>query len=131
MNNTTSHNSANSANTTISSMGTSSMGPQTILVTGATGNVASHVLPQLMQKGAKVRVLLRSDAKAQHFQSMGCEVVIGDFSNKASLKTALTGVNSVLLVTPAGAESHKHVESFLDVAKDFTVEDRNFKHLQR
>ena len=64
-------------------------------------------------------MLLRSDVKAKHFEGMGCEVVIGDFSNKASLKTALTGVNSVFLVTAAGPDSHKQVESFLDVAKDF------------
>ena len=36
----------------------------TILVTGATGNVASALIPTLLQSGQKVRALVHDEAKA-------------------------------------------------------------------
>lgn len=89
-----------------------------ILVTGATGNVATLVLPQLKQKGATVRVLLRNDAKAADYKAQGYEVAIGDYTNKASLKAAMQGIDACFFVAPMNADSHKWVESFLDVAKE-------------
>ncbi len=37
-----------------------------ILVTGATGNVGRELVPQLLDAGQKVRVLVRDPAKVEH-----------------------------------------------------------------
>lgn len=92
---------------------------QKILVTGATGNISSLVLPQLKDKGVQVRVLLKNDAKAADFKSQGFEVVIGDYSNVAALKTAMQGIDACFLVAPMHSESHTWTQSFLEVAQEF------------
>ena len=44
-----------------------------ILVTGATGNVSSGLIPVLIGKGASVRALVRDATKAQGLRDQGVE----------------------------------------------------------
>lgn len=71
---------------------------RTILVTGATGNQGGAVARQLLQRGNfAVRAFVRDSNKpaAQALQQAGAELVIGDFSDRASLDRALQGVYGV------------------------------------
>ena len=70
-----------------------------ILVTGATGNVSSGLIPVLIGKGASVRALVRDATKAQGLRDQGVEVVIGDFDKPETLDAAFSGVDKVFLVT--------------------------------
>ena len=73
--------------------------PGKILVTGATGNVGSILIPKLIAMGATVRALVRDESKAQGLRDAGVEVVIGDLDKPETLDTAFSGVDKVFLVT--------------------------------
>jgi uncharacterized protein YbjT (DUF2867 family) len=68
-----------------------------ILVTGASGSVGRAVLEEVARSGVKHRAMYRSKEEAAKAPS-GTETVIADFSDKASMASALRGVESVYLV---------------------------------
>lgn len=68
-----------------------------ILVTGASGNVGSTVLQELLRAGAPVRGMYRSAEDAAKAPA-GANPVIADFADRASLDHALEGVERVYLV---------------------------------
>ena len=72
----------------------------TVLVTGATGNVGSIVVAGLLAKGVTVRALVHSEEKAQALTDQGVEVFVGDFTDDAVLDRAIAGVDRVFSLTP-------------------------------
>ncbi|HEX6834858.1 MAG TPA: NAD(P)H-binding protein, partial [Rudaea sp.] len=68
----------------------------TILVTGATGTVGRQVVDQLVQRGVKVRALVRDPAKAGFPAQV--EIAQGDFLDVDSLRNALNGVSTLFLL---------------------------------
>ena len=68
-----------------------------ILVTGASGNVGSAVLQELLRVGAPVRAMYRSDGDRAKAPA-GANPVIADFADRPSLDRALEGVERVFLV---------------------------------
>ena len=71
-----------------------------ILVTGATGNVGSLLVPNLVSLGADVRALVRDESKAQGLKDTGIEVVVGDLERPDTLDSAFQGADKVFLITP-------------------------------
>ena len=69
------------------------------LVTGATGNVGSLVIANLVASGVKVRALVRDETKAQSVRDSGAEVVIGDLDDPDTLAAAFEGVSKLFLLT--------------------------------
>ena len=67
----------------------------TTLVTGASGFLGSHVTRLLMQKGERLRVLLRPSSPTSLLEGLAVERVSGDLRDTASLEKALAGVNTV------------------------------------
>jgi uncharacterized protein YbjT (DUF2867 family) len=66
-----------------------------ILVTGATGYIASRLIPRLLEAGYRVRCLAREPRRLRGrswFRSV--EVVQGDVTNASSLRRALEGVHT-------------------------------------
>ncbi|MFB4271379.1 NAD(P)H-binding protein [Nonomuraea sp. GTA35] len=80
-----------------------------ILVTGASGNVGSHVVRQLLEEGEKVRVITRHPS-GQAFPDQ-VEVATGDLTQPQTLREALSGIERALFPVLQG------VDGFLDVAK--------------
>ena len=68
-----------------------------VLVTGATGNVGSRVIRELLARGASVRAFVRDPDKATVMLGDGVELASGDFSDAASVSRALEGVDGVFL----------------------------------
>jgi uncharacterized protein YbjT (DUF2867 family) len=68
-----------------------------ILVTGATGNQGSAVTKSLLERTFTVHALVRhkSSEKAQALETLGAELVAGDFEDVESLDNALQGVHGV------------------------------------
>lgn len=66
-----------------------------ILVTGASGMVGSQLVKQLNATGTKFRVMLREQSDKA---PAGAEVAIADFSDAATLRAAMRGVERVFLL---------------------------------
>jgi len=70
-----------------------------ILVTGATGNIGSRVVSELMTANVPFRALTRNPETAK--LPPGVEVVRGDLTNADSLEACLDGIETVFLVWAA------------------------------
>jgi uncharacterized protein YbjT (DUF2867 family) len=71
----------------------------TYLVTGATGDVGSRVVNQLIGRGDRPRVFVRDAGKARVRFGERAEICIGDLGDRASLTAALEGVEALFLAT--------------------------------
>ncbi|MBI3360043.1 MAG: SDR family NAD(P)-dependent oxidoreductase [Chloroflexi bacterium] len=70
----------------------------TILVTGATGFIGSHMAKSLAERGKRVRCLVRRSsphAAVTFLSSLGAELVYGDLTDPESLRKAVESVNGV------------------------------------
>jgi len=69
----------------------------TILVTGATGNVGSKVVAELLARGAGVRAFVRDPDRAAALLGDDVELAVGDFADRDSLRRALEGADRLFL----------------------------------
>ena len=69
-----------------------------ILVTGATGFVGSHLAGLLVARGERVRVLVRSSSDLRPLTGLDAERIEGDLRHESSLDVALRGVERVFHV---------------------------------
>ena len=89
---------------------------KSILVTGATGNVAGAMLPHLVSGGVTVRALVRDPAKAGKLPA-GVEVVEGDLDAHHGLVTAFKGADTVVIIHPPGAKAPEQSSNALWAAR--------------
>ncbi|MEV6926148.1 NmrA/HSCARG family protein [Dactylosporangium sp. NPDC051485] len=86
---------------------TPSTGSRLIAVVGATGKQGGSVVDALLERGARVRALVRDPGApaAQHLADRGVELTAGDLGDAASLDTLFDGVDAAFAMTtpiPAG-----------------------------
>jgi uncharacterized protein YbjT (DUF2867 family) len=75
-----------------------------VLMVGATGTYASLVLPELKQRGATIRALVRDKDKIDMALQQGAdEAVVGDLADAESLRAAASGMEGVFHLNPAFA----------------------------
>jgi uncharacterized protein YbjT (DUF2867 family) len=87
----------------------------TVLVTGATGNVGSHVVRELEQRGLPVRAFVRDPQRAA--ERLGSvETAVGDFSDPQSIRRALDGVDRLFLSSADGPHKVEHEAAVIDAA---------------
>ena len=91
--------------------------PNKILVTGATGNVGSLLIPSLTSLGADLRALVRDESKARGLLDAGVEVVVGDLDVPHTLDAAFRGVDKVFLITPPNPNQVIQTENGIQAAK--------------
>jgi uncharacterized protein YbjT (DUF2867 family) len=70
------------------------------VVTGASGHTGAVVARTLLEKGARVRVILRDEAKAGPWRQWGAEVVLADLRDVAALSLAMVGAQGAYLMLP-------------------------------
>src|SRR5438874_9274739 len=68
----------------------------TVLVTGATGLLGSHLTEVLVERGERVRALVRPGEDARRLAHPAVEICRGDLADRAALDAALRGVDRVL-----------------------------------
>lgn len=88
-----------------------------VLVTGATGNTGSKLVPALRSTGVEVRALVRDEAKAQPLKEAGAEIVVGDLDEPAAIEPAVQGVDKIYLLTWNGPTQLQQVKNVLDAAR--------------
>lgn len=70
----------------------------TYLITGATGEIGSHVVENLLRQGERPRVFVRNAQKARERFGSRVDVTVGDLRDPESLRAALRDVDSLFLV---------------------------------
>jgi len=72
-----------------------------VLVTGATGNVGSLLVPELIQRGADVRILTRKEPNRDTVPKK-VEVAVGDLLDPESVTRAMEGIDKLFLLNAVG-----------------------------
>lgn len=67
-----------------------------VLLTGGTGFLGSEVARLLVERGDRVRAVVRDAARAEALGELGCELVEADLGDEAALFTACRGVQAVV-----------------------------------
>jgi uncharacterized protein YbjT (DUF2867 family) len=88
----------------------------TYLITGATGDVGSKVVNQLLQRGHRPRVFVRNAGKARALFGDRVDIFAGDLAQPVSLQPALEGVDQLFLVN-SGPQIPVHDELAAKAAK--------------
>jgi uncharacterized protein YbjT (DUF2867 family) len=70
------------------------------VVTGISGHVGSVVASELLDKGEKIRVVVRDEKKAAAFASRGAEVVVGSLDDVAFMTKAFGGATGAFVLLP-------------------------------
>lgn len=73
----------------------------TVLVVGAAGKFAHYVVPYLVQRGMRVRGMIRSASEAAAVTQLGAEAVVADLTDMSSVAHACQGVERVFYIAPA------------------------------
>ncbi len=110
----------------------------TILVTGGTGFIGSHVVEDLLKRNYDVRCLVRKSSNLQWLQALPVQLVYGNFNDVDSLQEAVAGVDIVIHV--AGVVAAKNREGFyngnvvatkniLDAVQKYNTQLKRFLHV--
>jgi uncharacterized protein YbjT (DUF2867 family) len=75
-----------------------------VLVTGATGNVGSLLVPELIKRGADVRIFTRNQPNQDAFPKE-VEVAVGDLLDPESVTRAMEGIDKLFLLNAVGRVS--------------------------
>jgi uncharacterized protein YbjT (DUF2867 family) len=89
----------------------------TCLITGATGDVGSRVVRQLIERNVRPRVLVRSAEKAHAFFGQEAEICVGDLAVPATARPAMKGAEMLFLVN-IGPEIPQRDEAVASIARD-------------
>jgi uncharacterized protein YbjT (DUF2867 family) len=87
-----------------------------ILLTGATGKTGRETAQQLLKKGARLRAVVRDEAKAAPLKAAGIELAVGDLADAATVRRALKGVERAFLLLPNGKSQREVEMQFTDLA---------------
>ena len=71
-----------------------------IAVTGATGQVGSRLVAQLVERGQRVRAIVQPGVEPTWRPASDIEVAVADFDDAEAVSSALTGVDRVFLLVP-------------------------------
>ena len=106
--------------------------PPLILVTGATGYIASRLIPRLLEAGYRVRCLAR-DPRRLHGRSWfrHVEVVQGDVTIPSTLPRALEDVHAAYYLIHNMSQGYGYTSIELESARAFTIaaEEAGVEHI--
>ncbi len=90
---------------------------QSLLMTGATGNLGSMVARQLLAHNHGFRLLTRDPEKATSIQSHLVDIVQGDMGNVDSLGGVFSGIQTLFLCTPSQPQQVELECNLVDMAQ--------------
>lgn len=88
-----------------------------ILVTGATGNTCSVLVPALLNAGHEVRAFVRNEEKAMPLKEAGAEIYVGDLDKPDTIEGALEDVDKVYLCTWNGPSAETQGKNIIQAIK--------------
>ncbi len=103
-----------------------------ILVTGASGYIGGRLIPELLARGYKVRVLVRADSPQYKLNWPGAEIVLADALKADSLKAALEGIDTAYyLIHSLRLGPEKFAKADIEAASNFrkAAEEKHVKRI--
>ncbi len=100
-----------------------------LFIAGGTGFIGHHLINALIERGYKLRCLVRSKQKASQLRAMGIETVIGDITDASTIKGALKGCSMVVhlvgIIEEHGSLTFKavHVDGTDNLVKEAVESD--------
>jgi dihydroflavonol-4-reductase len=67
-----------------------------VFLTGGTGFIGGHVARKLRARGDDVVALIRDPEKGRELEALGCELVVGDLSDDAAIRSGMEGCDAVI-----------------------------------
>lgn len=99
--------------------------PKRILVTGATGYIASRLIPRLLEKGYAVRCLALSPERLQGRPwANQVEIVQGDVTRQETLPAAMRGIHAAYYLIHSMASGRDYYQRDLQAANNFACAAR-------
>jgi uncharacterized protein YbjT (DUF2867 family) len=92
-----------------------------ILITGATGTSGVPIVKALLDRGERVRVLVRDVAKAATVLGDEVEIARGDMSDPESIEAAMEDVDRALLNSPPAPDLLELQGTFIEAAQKAAV----------
>ena len=93
--------------------------PMTVLVTGASGFLGSHLAETLVKHGHRVRALVRKTSRTELLEELGAELVYASLETGEGLDEAVRGVDAI--VHSAGIVKARTADDFQRVNVGGTV----------
>lgn len=106
--------------------------PRTVLVTGATGYIASRLIPRLLAQGYRVRCLARNPQRLRaRAWFPNVEIVTGDVTRAESLSEAMHGVSAAYYLIHSMAAGHGYPQVDQQSAHNFAAAAKtaNVEHI--
>ena len=103
-----------------------------ILVTGASGYIASQLVPRLLEKGYRIRCLVRNPDHLKYRSWISqVEVACGDLTEPESYKSAMIGISQAYYLVHSMASGDDYTDRDLLAARDFSINarDAGIKHI--
>ena len=103
-----------------------------ILVTGATGYIASRLIPRLLERGHRARILAREPRRLDgRGWSASTEIFAGDVTSPSTLRPALEGVHTAYYLIHNMSSGRGYTERELTGARNFTqaAAEAGVKHI--
>jgi uncharacterized protein YbjT (DUF2867 family) len=101
------------------------------IILGATGQVGSAIVDNLVENGLPVKVVLRNNEKADKFKKRGTEVAIADYFDLDALKDAIRDGDLIFLLTPENGTSNDVLGDTEKLLANYhkAIEESNIKSL--
>ena len=94
------------------------------VIFGASGKVGRVSAASLRNAGYAVRAVVRNEAQGEHLARIGCEIVLADLMNPASVARAIEGADAVQILCPVpigdadpGGTMHRMIEVAADALR--------------
>ena len=94
----------------------------TILVTGATGNIGTHVVAELRRRGRDVRAFTRNPEQALAKLGPGVHIAAGDFADPATVRAAVQDMDLLVLSSSNHPAQAEHEATVIAEAKGAGVQ---------
>lgn len=103
----------------------------TFAIAGVTGNTGKVAANTLLDRGEKVRVIVRDAAKGKPWKERGAEVAVAELDDARSLTDALRGARGAYLLVPPNhaAPKFRDFQDRVSAALAAAVEDSGVPHV--
>jgi len=89
-----------------------------VLVTGATGNIGSQLVPRLAAyDDIDVRAFVHHAEKAAPLKAVGAELALGTFEDPQAVRVAVDGIDTIVLITAMNPHAADQASAVLTAAR--------------